>query len=170
MWPNSAAVTPVFAQNGQELPAPGGNAAMRALIVDDEAYSREALRDLCEADESLNEVAVAGCGATAIKMIRAARPDLLLLDVELSDMTGFDVLRSLKLAGRPQVIMVSAREEHVSEALYVGAIDCLIKPISADRLATAIERVRDARHSLLKVICDHSATATQDLIPTHNLR
>src|SRR5580692_3688707 len=96
----------------QELPAPGGTAAMRALIVDDEAYSREALRDLCEADESLNEVAVAGCGATAIKMIRAARPDLLLLDVELSDMTGFDVLRSLNVAGRPQVIMVSAHEEH----------------------------------------------------------
>jgi two-component system LytT family response regulator len=143
---------------------------MRALIVDHEPYGREALRFLCEADESIDEVAVAECGATAIEMIRAGRPDLLLLDVELGDMTGFDVLRSLKRAGRPQVIMVTARGEHVSEALQVGAIDCLIKPISANRLATAFERVRQARHSAFKLICDDSATATQDLISTHTIR
>jgi Response regulator receiver domain len=95
---------PRFAQslpaNCPEWAVLGENATMRALVLDDEAYSREALRDLCEADESLNEVAVAGCGATTIKMIRAGRPDLLLLDVELSDRTGFDAFRSLNLAGR----------------------------------------------------------------------
>src|SRR5271167_1291301 len=157
MWPNSAAVTPVIAQNGQELPAPGGNAAMRALIVDDEAYSREALRDLCEADESLNEVAVAGCGATAIKMIRAARPDLLLLDVELSDMTGFDVLRSLNLAGRPPVIMITAHEQHAVEAFRIGAIDYLTKPVNADRFATAIKRAHEQRKSALVTTRDHES-------------
>jgi two-component system, LytTR family, response regulator len=148
----------------------GENDAMRALIVDHEPYGREALRYLCEADESINEVAVAECGATAIKMIRARRPDLLLLDVELSDMNGFDVLRSLTIAGRPQVIVVTAREEQVSEALRFGAIDCLIKPISADRFASAIERVRETRNAEFKVICDHSPTTNQDLNSTHNIR
>jgi two-component system LytT family response regulator len=144
---------------------------VRALIVDDEAYSREALRDLCEADESLNEVAVAGCGATAIKMIRAARPDLLLLDVELSDMTGFDVLRSLNLAARPQVIMVSAHEEHAVEALRVGAVDYLMKPVTADRFATAIERVRERRKSAYTAPgSDNFAASTQNLLSTHNAR
>ena len=144
---------------------------MRTLIVDDEAYSREALRDLCEADESLNEVAVAGCGATAIKMIRAVRPDLLLLDVELSDMTGFDVLRSLNLAGRPQVIMVSAHEEHAVEALRVGAVDYLMKPVTADRFATAIERVRERRKSAYAVPGgDNFAASTQNVISPYNAR
>jgi|SRR5271167_260851 len=144
---------------------------MRALIVDDEPYGREILRHLCEADESLDEVAVAECGATAIEMIRARRPDLLLLDVELCDMTGFDVLRSLNLAGRPQVIMVSTHEEHAVEALRVGAIDYLMKPISADRFATAIERVRETRKSdFAAPICDDSTAATQSLISTHNTR
>jgi two-component system LytT family response regulator len=144
---------------------------MRALIVDDEAYSREALRDLCEADESLNEVAVAGCGATAIKMIRAGRPDLLLLDVELSDMTGFDVLRSLNDAGRPQVIMVSAHEEDAVEALRVGAVDYLMKPVTADRFATAIERVRERRNSAFTApLVENSAALNQRLFSTHDTR
>lgn len=144
---------------------------MRALIVDDEAYSREALRDLCEADESLNEVEVAGCGATAIKMIRADRPDLLLLDVELSDMTGFDVLRSLNLAGRPQVIMVSAHEEHAVEALRVGAVDYLMKPVTRDRFATAIERVRERRNSAFSApLVDNSVMVTERFFPTQDTR
>jgi two-component system, LytTR family, response regulator len=144
---------------------------MRALIVDKEPHDREVLRHLCEADESLDEVAVAECGATAIKMIRARRPDLLLLDVELCDMTGFDVVRSLSLAGRPQVIMLTAHEGHAMEALRVGAIDYLMKPISADRFATAIERVRERRKSAFTAtICHDSAAATQGLLSTRNAR
>jgi two-component system, LytTR family, response regulator len=104
-------------------------------------------------------------------MIRAARPDLLLLDVELSDMTGFDVLRSLNLAGRPQVIMVSAHEEHAVEALRVGAVDYLMKPISADRFATAIERVHERRQSALTApTCDHFAGSIQGPILTRETR
>jgi two-component system, LytTR family, response regulator len=144
---------------------------MRTLIVDDEPYSCEALLRLCEADESLDEVEVAECGVAAIEMIRARRHDLLLLDVELSDMTGFDVLRSLKPAGRPQVIMVTAHEEHAMEALRVGATDYLMKPISAERFATAIERVRESRQSAFTpAACHDTAAATQSFISTQNTR
>jgi two-component system, LytTR family, response regulator len=114
---------------------------MRTLIVDHEPCVRETLRNLCEADDSIDEVTEAESGVTAIKMIRARRPDLLLLDVELSDMTGFDVLRSLNNARRPPVIMVTAHEQHAVEALRIGAIDYLTKPVNADRFATAIKRV-----------------------------
>jgi two-component system, LytTR family, response regulator len=151
--------------------AHGEYGAMRTLIVDDEPYSCETLLRLCEADESLDEVEVAECGTAAIEMIRSRRPDLLLLDVELSDMSGFDVLRSLKLAGRPQVIMVAAHEEHAMEALRVGAIDYLMKPVSADRFATAIERVRESRKSAFTpAMCHDSAAATQGLNSTQNTR
>ena len=98
---------------------------------------------LCEANNGIEEVTVAESGVTAINMIRARRPDLLLLDVELSDMTGFDVLRSLGNAARPQIIMVSENEVQAVEALDVGAIDCLRRPISAKRFATAIEKVQE---------------------------
>jgi two-component system LytT family response regulator len=116
---------------------------MRTLIVDHEPHARATLRHLCEADDSIDEVAVAECGAMAIEMIRADRPDLLLLDVELRDMTGFDVLRSLKHTGRPAVIMVAAHEEHAVEAFRSGAVDYLTKPVGASRFASAIERVHE---------------------------
>jgi two-component system, LytTR family, response regulator len=116
---------------------------MRTLIVDHEPHARATLRHLCEADDSIDEVAIAECGATAIDMIRTGRPDLLLLDVELKDMTGFDVLRSLKPAARPAVIMVAGHEEHAVEAFRSGAIDYLTKPVGASRFATAIERVHE---------------------------
>jgi two-component system LytT family response regulator len=134
---------------------------MRALIVDDERCGREALLDLCEADDSIDEVAVAESGATAIKMIRASRLDLLLLDVELRDMTGFDVLRSLSVARRPQVVMLTTHEKHAVEAFRIGAIDCLSKPINADRFATAIEKVRERRQSAhAATICDDAAAGS----------
>jgi two-component system, LytTR family, response regulator len=116
---------------------------MRTLIVDHEPHARATLRHLCEADENIDEVEVAECGAAAIEMIRADRPDLLLLDVELRDMTGFDVLRSLKHTRRPAVIMIAAHEEHAVEAFRSGAVDYLTKPVGASRFATAIERVHE---------------------------
>jgi two-component system LytT family response regulator len=120
---------------------------MRTLIVDHEPCVRETLRNLCESDDSIDEVSEAESGVTAIRMIRARRPDLLLLDVELSDMTGFDVLRSLNDARRPPVIMVTAHEQHAVEAFRIGAIDYLTKPVNADRFATAIKRVHERRKS-----------------------
>jgi two-component system LytT family response regulator len=144
---------------------------MRVLIVDDERSGREALLKLCKADGSVEEVAVAESGAMAIKMIRARRPDLLLLDVELRDMTGFDVLRSLNLAGRPQVVMLTTHEKHAVEAFRIGAIDCLTRPVSADRFATAIERVRERRGSKgATTICDDAAAGSPRSITTHTTR
>jgi two-component system LytT family response regulator len=120
---------------------------MRALIVDHEPQGRAVLRELCEADGSIEEVTVAECGATAIEMIRANQPDLLFLDVELNDMTGFDVLRSLNGLGRPAVIMVAPHENHAFEAYRSGAIDYLTKPVGARHVATAIEKAHQ-RHDL----------------------
>jgi two-component system LytT family response regulator len=116
---------------------------MRTLIVDHEPHARATLRHLCEADDSIDEVAIAECGSMAIEMIRTDRPDLLLLDVELRDMTGFDVLRTLQHSARPAVIMVAPHEEYAVEAFRSGAIDYLTKPVGASRFATAIERVHE---------------------------
>ena len=118
---------------------------MRTLIVDDEPRALETLRHLCEEDANIDEVAVAECGAMAIEMICESRPDLLLLDAELQDMTGFDVLRSLNRAAQPAVIMVAAHEDHAVQAFRSGVVDYLTKPIGASQFATAIERVQEHR-------------------------
>jgi two-component system LytT family response regulator len=120
---------------------------MKALVVDHEPQGRAALRRLCEADPSIDEVTEAECGATALEMIRANQPDLLFLDVQLKDMTGFDVLRSLNGAGRPAVVMVAPHENHAFEAFRSGAIDYLTKPVDAEHVATAIARAHQ-RHDL----------------------
>jgi two-component system, LytTR family, response regulator len=143
---------------------------MRTLIVDHEPCVRETLRNLCEADDSIDEVTEAESGVTAIKMIRARRPDLLLLDVELSDMTGFDVLRSLNNARRPPVIMVTAHEQHAVEAFRIGAIDYLTKPVSADRFATAIKRVHERREAALVATRGRDSADVQALVATDGLR
>ena len=98
---------------------------MRTLIVDHEPRARANLRHLCESDASIAEVAMTECGVAGLEMIRATRPDLLLLDVELKDMTGFDLLHSLNRATRPAEIMVAAREDQAIEALRGGTIDDL---------------------------------------------
>src|ERR1700735_5612217 len=118
---------------------------MRTLIVDDEPRALKKLRHLCDQDENIEEVAVAQCGAAAIEMIFESRPDLLFLDVDLKDMTGFEVLRSLNPATQPTVIMVAAHKEHAAEAFRSGAVDYLTKPIAAPRFAAAIERVQEHR-------------------------
>jgi two-component system LytT family response regulator len=120
---------------------------MKALIVDHEPQGRAVLRDLCEADGSIDEVTVAECGAAAIEMIHANHPDLLFLDVELKDMTGFDVMRSLTGPGSPAVVMVAAHENHAFEAYRSGVIDYLTKPVAASHVATAIEKAHQ-RHDL----------------------
>lgn len=122
---------------------------MRTLIVDDEPRALDTLRHLCEEDANIDEVAVARCGAAAIEIVRESRPDLLFLDVELQDMTGFEVLRSLNPATQPAVIMVAAHEAHVAEAFRSGAVDYLTKPIGAGRFATAVERVQERRELAL---------------------
>lgn len=118
---------------------------MRTLIVDHEPHGRAILRRLCEADESIAEVTVAESGAAAIEIIRTRQPDLLFLDVELKDMTGFQVLQALDSGGRPAVVMVAANENHAFEAFRSGAIDYLTKPLGADHVLTAIERAQQ-RH------------------------
>jgi two-component system, LytTR family, response regulator len=122
---------------------------MRTLIVDDEPRTLQTLRHLCEEDENIDEVAVAECGAMAIELIRESRPDLILIDVELPDMTGFDVLRSLSAAAQPAVIMVAEREEHAVEAIRSGAVDYLTVPIGTSQFATAIQRVQRRRDLIL---------------------
>lgn len=115
---------------------------MRVLIVDDEPTACLRLQRLCEQRADLDVIGQAESGAAAIEAIRAERPDLLLLDVELQDMTGFDVLRTLHGEFEPMVIMVTCHLDQALRAFEFAAVDYLTKPVEVGRFGPAIERAR----------------------------
>ncbi len=115
---------------------------MRVVIVDDEPLARSRLVHLCQEHAGVEVVAQAACGADAIELIKAHRPDVVLLDVELQDMTGFDVLRSLESRDEPLAIMVTAHPQHAIEACDSNAVHYLAKPVDGRRLINAIGRAR----------------------------
>jgi two-component system LytT family response regulator len=115
---------------------------MKLLVVDDESRARSDLIQLCERNDDVDVIGEAESGLAAIDAAEKLRPDVMLLDVELPDMSGFDVLCSARMTRRPLGIMVTARADHAVTAFAVGALDCLVKPVSADRFDQSIERAR----------------------------
>jgi len=115
---------------------------MRVVIVDKEPLARLHLLRLCRASDDVEVIAQAETGIAAIQAIRTQHPDVLLLDVELPDMTGFELLRSLRGDDAPLAIMVTAHPQHALAAFEVDAIDYLTKPVSADRFREGMRRAR----------------------------
>jgi two-component system, LytTR family, response regulator len=115
---------------------------MRTVIVDDDPLVRSHLLRLCEEQPDLDVVAEAGSGMGGIEAIRTHRPDLVLLDVELNDLTGFDVLRSPEVHPSLMAIVITGQPEHALPAFEHEAVDCLMKPIEPGRFSGAIERAR----------------------------
>jgi len=115
--------------------------SIRALIVDDEPYARERLRELCAQEPDIAVVGEASHGVEAIEQAHATHPNLLLLDVQMRGTNGFDVLDRLTGA-RPLVVFVSAYDQYALAAFGVEAVDYLLKPFDRERFREAIRRVR----------------------------
>jgi two-component system response regulator LytT len=116
---------------------------LRTLVVDDEQLAREELCFLLGQLDALEIVAQAGNGIEALRLIEEQAPDVVLLDVQMPGLTGFEVARRIVRAGiDTQLVFVTAYDQHAIEAFEVNAVDYLLKPVEADRLATAVDRVR----------------------------
>jgi two-component system LytT family response regulator/two-component system response regulator LytT len=116
---------------------------LRALVVDDEQLAREELCFLLGQLGSVEVVAQASNGIEALRVIEEQGPDLVLLDVQMPGLTGFEVARRIVRAGiDTQLVFVTAYDQHAIEAFEVNAVDYLLKPVEAGRLATAVDRVR----------------------------
>ena len=113
---------------------------MRVLIADQASCDRAALVGLCRSYSGLTDLIIVESGAEALKQIRVNGPDVFLLACELQDMTGFDVLRILDDEARPATIMVAHDDRYAAQALLIAASDYLTRPISPDRLASALKR------------------------------
>ena len=116
------------------------SAPIRVAIVDDEALARSVLREYLAALPDVAVVAECANGFEAVKVVAELQPDLLLLDVQMPKLDGFEVL---DLVGRDvAVIFVTAYDQYALRAFEVHAVDYLLKPFSADRLAEALARAR----------------------------
>lgn len=115
--------------------------ALRIAIVDDEELARRVLREFLSTMPAIEIVAECANGFDAVKAVTELRPDVLLLDVQMPKLNGFEVV---ELVGREvAVIFTTAHDEYALRAFEIHAVDYLLKPFNAERLRDALARVRE---------------------------
>jgi two-component system, LytTR family, response regulator len=137
---------------------------MKLLIVEDQVDARESLIRLCARRNDLQVVGEATCGKTAIAAADRLNPDILLSDVQLPDMSGFELLRAVGADSHRMGIMVSRRADHATRAFEEGALDYFVMPVTTERFDLAMARAHDRLNGAL--INDGRLTSTA-LEPRH---
>jgi len=117
------------------------NALLRLVIVDDEALARAVVREYAGADPTLEIVAECANGFDAVKAVAEHKPDVVLLDVQMPKLDGFEVLELI--GGDQTVVFITAYDQYALRAFDVHAVDYLLKPFSAERFQEAMARVRE---------------------------
>jgi two-component system, LytTR family, response regulator len=111
----------------------------RVLICEDEPLARETLRDFIAAWPALQLVGEAADGAQALRAIESLAPDLVFMDIQMPEMSGLEVVRSLKVL--PAIVFTTAYDQHAVAAFELNAVDYLLKPFSRERFDIAVQRV-----------------------------
>jgi two-component system, LytTR family, response regulator len=115
---------------------------IRVIIADDEPPARRKLRRLLAAHTDVAIAGEASTGTETASLLASLRPDALFLDVQMPGLDGFEVLEALGDYDDMQVIFVTAYEDYALRAFEVNAFDYLLKPVSEERLAIALDRLR----------------------------
>ncbi len=119
--------------------------SLRAIIADDEPPARRKLARLLAAHRDVSLIGEASTGAEAVALLRKDQPDVLFLDVQMPGLDGFQVLETLGELGDVAVVFVTAFDEYAVRAFEVEALDYLLKPVTAERLAKVLDRLRAHR-------------------------
>jgi len=114
--------------------------SLRVLLVDDEAPARRRLRSLLVGHADVEIAGEAANGLEAVDAIRSLAPSLVLLDVQMPGMDGFEVVETIGPGAMPPVVFVTAYDEFALRAFDVEAVDYVLKPVRKERLAAALER------------------------------
>jgi len=122
---------------------------LRIVIVDDEPLARTVVREYAAAEAGVDIVAECANGFEAVKAVTELKPDLVLLDVQMPKLDGFEVLELI--GGDVPVVFITAYDQYALRAFEVHAIDYLLKPLSAERFQQAIARARERRRATLPV-------------------
>ncbi|MBK9138922.1 MAG: response regulator transcription factor [Verrucomicrobia bacterium] len=115
---------------------------IRTVIVDDEPLARERLRKLLTAEADIELVAECGDGAEAVEVIDREQPDLVFLDIQMPELDGFGVVQQMAPQRTPEIVFVTAFNQHALKAFEVHALDYLLKPFDRDRFQLCLNRAR----------------------------
>ncbi len=113
---------------------------MHCLIVDDDDTSRKVIESFVEQTEDLDLAGSFGNPQEALQFLKKNPVDVILVDIEMPEMNGFDMVDSLQ--GNPSVIFITGKEKYAVEAFDKNAIDYLVKPVKYDRFVNALEKVQ----------------------------
>jgi len=125
--------------------------SIRALIVDDEQLARRTVRRLLGEHPDIEIAGECADGASAVTAILEQQPDLVFLDVQMPELSGFEVIRRVGVDRMPAVVFVTAYDEYAVAAFDANAVDYLLKPIARERFARALARARHALAAQLSV-------------------
>jgi len=115
---------------------------IRVLVVDDEPLARRGICQLLETETDFVVAGEAANGREAISSIEKLAPDLVFLDIQMPLLDGFSFLEKLGAENLPEIVFVTAFDEHAIRAFEAGAIDYILKPINTERFQKTLERVR----------------------------
>src|SRR6204780_5862876 len=116
---------------------------LRTMIADDEPLARERLKMLLAQDPDIDVVSECRNGGEVVRSLKAAKRDLLFLDIQMPGRNGFEVIEEVGPANMPLTVFVTAHNEHAVNAFEVHALDYLVKPIERKRLDQTLTRVKE---------------------------
>lgn len=112
---------------------------MKAILIDDERLARQELRNLLAPYSEIQIVGEANNAETAIESIKQLKPDVIFLDIQMPGKNGFELLE--EISGVPEVVFVTAYDEYAIRAFEINALDYLLKPVQASRLAETVKKI-----------------------------
>jgi two-component system, LytTR family, response regulator len=151
---------------------------VRTVVADDESLARQKLLILLDSEPQVKVVAECQNGRQTVSAIRSLRPDMLLLDIQLPDLDGFQVLSQISLEEMPVVIFTSAYDQYAIRAFEANALDYLLKPFDQERLHHALEKARselrkahdrEITHRILNLLSQVRSVALPTLEPDSRL-
>ncbi|GAB6086785.1 LytR/AlgR family response regulator transcription factor [Alkaliphilus crotonatoxidans] len=134
------------------------------VIIDDEMPARLNLKNLLGQYQDFTIVGEASNGEDALELCREKLPDIVLLDIQLQDMTGFEIAAGLiKLRKPPKIVFVTAYNEYAIDAFEFSAIDYLLKPVDEGRFQKTLQKLREE----LKNSPQHTLSSVHQLLERH---
>ncbi|MEX2281167.1 MAG: LytTR family DNA-binding domain-containing protein [Gemmatimonadota bacterium] len=128
-------------------------AEIRVVVVDDEPVARAGVQKLLRTDADIEIVGEAGNGRDAVALIQRVEPDIVLLDIQMPELNGFEVLSAIGSQNAPVIIFITAYDQFALKAFEVRALDYLLKPFEDERFRLVLQRAKDevrrGRHSEL---------------------
>jgi len=115
---------------------------IRTIVVDDEPLARSNVMALLRRDPEVEILGECGSGAEAITTIDRTRPDLVFLDIQMPESTGFDLLDQLGSRLTSEIVFVTAHDTYALQAFEAGALDYLLKPFADERFEVTIRRIK----------------------------